>query len=92
MPIITVDASSILINAMKCSAKSMHKPPLCNFRVSVCVGAIFWVRTRVTVYVFSRRKVRRTLYDPYLSVFLAVFLGEVYEKGKGTLAEVGMHF
>ena len=29
---------------------------------------------------------------PYLSVFLAVFLGEVYEKGKGTLAEVGMHF
>ena len=40
---------------------------------------------------FLRRKVRKTLYDPYLSVFLAVFLGEVYTKGKGTLAEVGMH-
>ena len=40
---------------------------------------------------FLRRKVRKTLYDLYLSVFLAIFLGEVYEKGKGTLAEVGMH-
>ena len=33
-----LDACSILINVMKCPAKSKCKPPVCNFRVIVCVG------------------------------------------------------
>ena len=36
---------------MKSSANSTHKPLFCNFRVSVCLWAIFKVRTKVTVYV-----------------------------------------
>jgi len=41
------------------------------------------VRIRVAVYVSLGKRVRRTLYDPYLSVFLAIGDGEVYEMGEG---------
>jgi len=79
---------SILINVRKCSAKSSRKPPR-NFRVRVCVWVIFWVRTRVAVYV-SLRRIEGTS-RPLFSVFLATSGGEVYKRGEGTLIEIGIH-
>ena len=35
------NACPILVSVMKCPAKSEAKPPVCNFRVSVCVWVIF---------------------------------------------------
>ena len=40
------------------------------------------VRIRFIVYVSLGKRVRRTLYDPSLSVFLARSDGEVYEMGE----------
>ena len=31
----------MFVNVTKCPAKSERKPPVCNFRVSVCFGIIF---------------------------------------------------
>lgn len=61
-----LEADSILI-CEQCPVNSKRKPPVCSFRVSVCVGVIFWLRIRVTVQV-SLRNI--ALYDqccPYFS-------------------------
>ena len=39
-----------------------------------------------------RRRVRRTLCDLYLSIFLARSGGEVYEKGEGTLCDAYLNW
>ena len=64
---------------MNCSAKSQHKLPFCNFRVSFCVGVIFRSGLDLLFLSVASSIVRRTLYDLYLSVFLARSDGELNE-------------
>ena len=37
----TLATRSVLVNVSKCPAKSIRKPPVCNFRASVCIHFIF---------------------------------------------------
>ena len=61
---------------MKCPAKSKCKPPVCNFRGSVCVQVTI---IRVTV----RRRARRALHDLYCRYFLPKVMLKFMRKAKG---------
>jgi len=61
---------------MKCPAKSKRKPPVCNFRGSVCVQVTI-IRVKV------RRRVRRALHDPYCRYFLPKVMLKFMRKAKG---------
>ena len=66
---------------LKCPAKFKRKPPSCELGFSVCIREfIFRSGLGFLFKSLSRIKVRRTLYDLYLSVFLARNDGEVYKK------------
>ena len=67
--------SSILIDVPKCHAKSKH---LKN-RISVSFGFFSHVTFSATVFPSSRNTATRTLYDLFLSVFLAGGDGQVDE-------------
>lgn len=69
---------------MKSSANSTHKPLFCNFRVSVCLWAIFKVRIKVTVYVSLK-----------ISLTVVLVRSDEFTRKAGghfvTLTEIGMH-
>ena len=72
-----LDACSILINIMKFPATSKRKPPVCNFRGSVCVQVTIFIRVTV------RRRVRRALHDLYCRYFLPKVMLKFMRKAKG---------
>ena len=63
-----ISRCSILVNVLKCPAKSNHEPPVCSFRVSVCIQFIFRLGLGL-LFVSSRILVRGTLYDFYCLYF-----------------------
>lgn len=86
-----LDARSILINVTKCPANSECEPPLCNFRVSICVWVIFKVRIRAPVFVSLSY---RTLYDLYFLHFLPEVMVKFMRWAREHLVmliEIGMH-